>query len=811
MNISIELGKQDLDRGRRPAITLIKPRNNNSTYITSVIDPRNKHTRFKKQIGERFGCKATILLQGELFSRSPFVKHHLQIEEYASHCKAAPISAELRKELKDIFFKDEQSIHQQPLVSDDEPFIVFNIVRPTEQPEHVPWQDNRLHEFGLEPSFLQLLSNRNNITPKKLKQLRAEIMDLYKSKAFARTTVTKEVNDIFLKYRLYNVGGIKHRILEAGRVAVKSKQWMKLTSYFLPKYTRYLIDKASHIQAFLDALQQNIQQPDIVMYEQFPMIFSKLPWKDQVKDTLNYWDSTKTFELDERWKNRFEIYKKVFESRQMQNNTMLVTKEPITIDQDAQTLFAKNVLVNLSNIDPEFSGQNCIAFTHEYQSEEKTVLLLQTCFQTNKINMVVEGHGFQKLNNNMLIIIPNLQLKRYAYCLAFRCSDGFQEANVKVFDGNDCYSKCFGNKAYERIYLFATELWPAKMLTNCCLQLKRRQPKNIVLHLLGDNNMASYCSPRYDMKPIFRYLQGYSLDLDKTQVLKGAARKAYWFPEPQEVFVRPSQSIPNERHFKTKEEFDAWFEENVFNEENMSKQDRQSAWNSFIPVVFDDANKILCLEEMANKFGVGKFQFKLYDRVITPEGFVTQIKRISHHGNYSSIAYKQNYEDYAVFVKNPFDSTDKLYHPTELCECCVLRFQWMIGPINNVIFYGRWPQHALEEARKMVFGQIIIHPSFKVEDWNKSRVAFPRTNCYGSIIAQQEAAKQQAQQEAEQAARQEAEDASTERKKRIFAMARNREKEKNIERDKKRRKDEISSLSTDSMQSMQKTETPNTF
>ena len=135
----------------------------------------------------------------------------------------------------------------------------------------------------------------------------------------------------------------------------------------------------------------------------------------------------------------------------------------------------------------------------------------------------------------------------------------------------------------------------------------------------------------------------------------------------------------------------------------------------------------------------------------------------------------------------------------------------MIGPINNVIFYGRWPQHALEEARKMVFGQIIIHPSFKVEDWNKSRVAFPRTNCYGSIIAQQEAAKQQAQQEAEQAARQEAEDASTERKKRIFAMARNRENENNIERDKKRLKDEISSLSTDAMQSMQKTETPNTF
>ena len=77
---------------------MIKPKNNNSTELIAVIDPRNKDARFKKQLAERFGCKPIILLQGDLFSRSPFVKHHLLIEEY----KSFEHVADLKKEVPDL-------------------------------------------------------------------------------------------------------------------------------------------------------------------------------------------------------------------------------------------------------------------------------------------------------------------------------------------------------------------------------------------------------------------------------------------------------------------------------------------------------------------------------------------------------------------------------------------------------------------------------------------------------------------------------------------------------------------------------------
>ena len=810
MNITIELGKQDPDRGRRPAISLIKPKNNNSTELIAVIDPRNKDARFKKQLAERFGCKPIILLQGDLFSRSPFVKHHLLIEEYKSYKHVA----DLKKEVPDLFYQQDASIHHDPLVPQDQKFIIYRIVRPTKEPEHVVWQDNRLHEFGLEPSFLQLLDKRNNITPKRLKQLRAEIMELYKNKAFNNKTVTETVRRIFTKYRLYNVGAIKHRILEAGRVAMKSIEWMKLTSFLLPKYTRYLIDMATPIENCLDALQQHTQQPDVVLYEQFPMIFSKLPWKDQVQDTIRYWINTDMFNIDDRWEQRFEVYAKVFEARQMQNDTMLVTKDPITNNPDAQTLFAKKIMLNLCNIDPDYIGEHSMAFTHEYNREKNTIELLQQFFQRNN-TMLVEGYGFKVLTEKSILVIPNLQLKRYAYYLAFQCSDEFPINNIKLYDGNPTYSACFGNESQDRIYLFAADLWPAKILTRCLklLSLRFRMKKKYkeiatAIHILGDNNMASYCSPRFDMKPIFRYLQGYSFNLDKMQVLKDQ-HKVYWFPKPQEVVPKPSQSITNEVHFKTNKEFDVWLQDTVFNEDNMNKADKQS-WNSYVFLVFDEAMRKQCLEEFAALFGIGKYQFKVNDRVMTPEGFMTQIKKISNNGCNAMTAWKNNYEDYVIFVQNPFHSMTQQYHPTQLNEALVARFHsGLTAPINKAIFYGRWPRHGIEEARKMVYGEIIIHPSCKVEDWNKSNVSYPRKNCYGAILAEQRKAHEAAEREAEETARQAARLAEEERKKALFAKVRQRDQAKNDERDKKRQKNEISSLSRKDLQQVQEKDAPN--
>ena len=66
-----------------------------------------------------------------------------------------------------------------------------------------------------------------------------------------------------------------------------SETYLKLAVFFLPKYMKYLVDKRAMLDKCLHDLQ-TMEQPDLVLYEKYPTIWSKLPWVDQVEDTIKF-------------------------------------------------------------------------------------------------------------------------------------------------------------------------------------------------------------------------------------------------------------------------------------------------------------------------------------------------------------------------------------------------------------------------------------------------------------------------------------------------------------------------------------------
>ncbi|MAU14014.1 MAG: hypothetical protein CMH46_00555 [Muricauda sp.] len=811
LNIVVEIGKQSKLKESigeyRPAISLIKPRINNSTFITTIIDLRNKNNNLKKQITERFdGTEPTILLIGDLFTRSPFVKHSLNVKEHSCHQAAKPIDPEKKNELKRL-------TRVYELVEENEPFIVFEIIRPSAVAQHVPWRATNVVAFGLEANYLIKLDQNNSLTPGKLRKLKKAVLELQTNYAFHTKHANQHVHALMRQYKLRNVGEIKHRILEAGRISIKSDNWLELCSFLLPKYSKYLVDKAGRIGECLNKLKtDNNFKPDIVLYEQFPDIWSIFPWKDQVRDTLQYWEDARIFNMI-GWKERFDIYAQIFDARKLLYNSMLCTNNNFTESEAGRDLVHKEIIINLSNCVPGETTFN-FAFMHEYNSEQEMIHFMQSCIENKKIKHVVKGYGFQSLRSKAdIIVVPNIQLKRFAMTLARlgsnSSSDKFSIANVRVFDGNYINNNnfCFGGNNIEHIYLFAADLWPFQTLKEYFRGVNIRPPRGIILHYIGNNKMASFCAPRYGIKPLFNYLEGHTCQLLDEEASTDNA--AYWFPEPKEVVLKSNHLAPNEHNIK---DFDLFLKENILDPDVFEVKDRLCAWNSYVFIAFDEANKVEFLKELSisSRFPSDIYQYRVNDRVITPDGFITQISRISNRGKNVQHAYKDNYEDFLLFLKTPFPGIATLqYHPTEVTDALVMKFQSITAPIPKVIVYGRWPDHAFEELRNMVYTEIAMHPTFRTESWNQINQPFPRKTCYGGILRKQNIAR--AQLEAEQQAEQEqlCQQQKQDRKRKAFAMAKQKDRDKNKQR--LERRNEVSSVSSEKVQAVQENETPDTL
>ena len=102
------------------------------------------------------------------------------------------------------------------------------------------------------------------------------------------------------------------------------------SKYFLPKYMKYVLNKCNVLNACYKVLTTS-KRPDTVLYEQFPAMWSKLPWVDQVKDTLDYWVKYNIVSM-RGWESRFAGFQKLFEAKKIRGETMLCLEEEIDSD-----------------------------------------------------------------------------------------------------------------------------------------------------------------------------------------------------------------------------------------------------------------------------------------------------------------------------------------------------------------------------------------------------------------------------------------------------------------------------------------------
>ena len=693
----------------RPAIDLILPRKNNSTFFTTVVNPQGTHEnrKLKRELSASCqGTEPTILLFGDVFSMSPMLVHSLLIEEVARHTSDA----------KDLEYL---KLHTRcfELVQENEPFVAFRIVRIFKAPVQISWDAKTLRNLGYEQRFIESLNPRNKVKKSVLQKLKSQLLDMVKSNKFLRKDAKYSVNQIFQQARFFNVGLLKHRLLEAAKIMTKSESYLKLAVFFLPKYMQYLIDNRRFLDKCLNDLC-NSSTPDVVLYEKYPMIWSKLPWVDQVEDTIKFWLLHDLFTLGE-WEPRFDTFKKVFEARTLRGETVAA------IDFELQHVATVKQIV-----DPDIPRTYNYAFSHEYEAELEFIHSFKNALKKEKVSVEL---GYQLSDvKDALVLVPNLSLKRYA---ALVCHP-IDRKNIHVYDKKE-YGQYFGSRSTKCIIAFGLDLWPFKdmatYLKGICL---RKLVSNITLHAFSDLSISYFTAPRYGLRPWDKLME------------------ASWFPK-----IEP---VPKSAHLHANEaiieNFDVFLNEKILDEAVMHKKDRLSVFDSYVFMTYSEEDRQSMVEELSqnNRFPRSKYKYFVGDRVQTPDGFLTNIKRINQEGNVATSAWRDNYEQFMIFLENPFNEMESLcFHPTELRDAFVMRFHWLRGPLSNIVLAGAWPLYAVEEIRKLCTSNLYFHPNFSELAWQRPQ--HPRKNCFHSILHEQETQlkrKRREEDAAEEAARQ---------------------------------------------------------
>lgn len=691
----------------RPAIELILPRKNNSTFISTIVNPVGSiNNSFREKMKQSCnGTEPSVLLFGDSFSMSPMLKHHLLIEEYARHSS---------EDAKQNWLKSFTRCLE--LVRENEPFVAFRILRIFEASEQIPWTSKSITALGFHETYINTLSPRNKLKKTTVQKIKKQVLAL---NFFDKTeTIKNTVYNLLHQAGAYNTGQLRHRLMEAMKMHNSSETYLKLAVFFLPKYMKYLVDKRAMLDKCLHDLQ-TMEQPDLVLYEKYPTIWSKLPWVDQVEDTIKFWKQHEMFQL-EGWETRFDTYKKVFEARQIGGETVAAIDFEL---QHIQTI--KQI------IDPDIPRTYNYAFKHEYDAELGLINFFQKALQKESVSVEL-GYQLSDLQD-AVIIVPNLSLKRYA---ALLCNPT-NRRNIKVYDKN-IYNPWFGNKAKQRFFVFGLDLWAFQdirsYLEGICV--RKTLQSNVTLHAFADINISYFAAPRFGFRPW------------------NSIREASWFPK--------IEATPKSAHLHADEivikDIDTFLKEKILDENIMHKKDRLSAFHSYVFMTFSEDDRQLMVEELSrnDRLPNCKLRYHVGDRVQTPDGFLTNIKQITHDGKVSIYAWKDNYEQFMVFLENPFHGFESLcYHPTELRDAFVMRFHWLCGPLSNVVLCGSWPVYAVEEVRKLCTRTIYFHPEYKELAWQQPQ--HPRKNCFHSILHEQEMQrnhKRQAEQEAEDAARQ---------------------------------------------------------
>lgn len=691
-----------------PAIDLIKTQRNNSTYVTAMVNLPSKHYHnkvLKKKIAELFnGSEPLYFLIGDVFTMSPFLTFSFDVEVYACHGAAVQMDPEVKDTLR-------TTTKVYEMVT-NEPFVCLKILRLNEPPEKIEWKPNNARALGLEPDFLLSLNKANTLQPKKLKALRKDVVDMMAQNTFFRNDAKESLTSILQKYAVRNAGILKHRILEAGRVHVKSPSYMQMAALFLPKYMKYLVDNRRVIDKCLAYLKQS-DTPDMVLYEMFPNMWSKLPWVDQVEDTLRYWLKYKLFDVAP-WE-RFEAYKKVYDQRQLCGDTMACLKVDLKLEHNGVTTIRRI-------FDPDQKSTYNYAFQHEYDKEKVFIQTIKSVLDTHGF---LQGYQLDIDLSSCLFVVSNLQMKRYCRYLV-SCSpqayaSTFDTKNIIVYDGK-MIGPAFGLHKYSKVVILGIDIWNFKLLKDYVTFLDVRKPKKskILFHSFGNLNLSQYCAPRFGLRPFMLQLQ-----------------KEAWMPSAEIDLLTP----PQERMI---DDIDSYIAE-------IKQQDKRRwfcAWESPIFMTFSKDDHEAMVQELSTsaRFPRDKREFRVGDRVMTPDGFLTQITRISRHGNAASYAWQNNYEDFLVFLKVPFSAAENncellSYHPRQLRDAFVMRFHWVTGFLNKVVLCGTWPKYAVDEIRKMVVGVIALHPNFTEQPWSAKEDN--RKACFRSILHEMEMDRQQ--------------------------------------------------------------------
>ena len=275
------------------------------------------------------------------------LEHSLVIEEYGRHNSEPDKLAWLKTHTRCF-----------ELVQENEPFVAFRIVRIFKASNKIPWTAKSIRALGFEEHYLKSLSPRNAIKKVTLQRVKQSILELSKGNAFFNNAKV-QVEKILQKARLYNCSTLKHRLLEAGRMHVKSESYLKLAKFFLPKYMKYLIDNRRILDKCLDDLHHH-EKPDVVLYEKYPSIWTQVPWLEQVQHTIEFWKKHELFELKD-WEPRCKTYEHVFEARSKRGETVVAMDYEL---QDIETV--KRVL------DPDIPSTYNYAFKHEYDAEKNS-------------------------------------------------------------------------------------------------------------------------------------------------------------------------------------------------------------------------------------------------------------------------------------------------------------------------------------------------------------------------------------------------------------------------------------------------------
>ena len=351
--------------------------------------------------------------------------------------------------------------------------------------------------------------------------------------------------------------------------------------------------------------------------------------------------------------------------------------------------------------------------------------------QKSKVNLTI-GYKLQNIDfASALFVVPTLQLERYCKLLIHLTAGS--DINVELYDSAKV--KFYGKQDVADIVLFAIDLWPFYILKDYFYQINVRRDlkSNIHMHALGDIHIGSYNAPRYNLRPFLQQFQQMS-----------------WFPKITSM-PRPAHLCPQERNIDSFKDF---LNEHILDEDVMHKKDRLSPWNSYVFMTYSEQDRQNFYAELSTSdlFPNDPCKFKIYDRVQTPNGFLTQINRISYHGAIAQTAYKKNYENYLLFLQNPISQYDTLtFHPCELRDAFVMRFHWVTGPIQKVLLYGKWPTYAIDQIRALTTTEIAFHPNFQQYQVTPS----DRKNSYGAIINDErlrQKNKRQAQQQTQLAA-----------------------------------------------------------